>query len=293
MKILFIIVSTVLITLSCSTEGVKELKSKTVSKKSVNIAKPKGSKKITALNSDNLKIISSTSYDNGISISWLVKGKGEKIQKGDVILIDYKVTLDNGKIVDGNHRIKKETIPFVVGFKMQLEGWDLALKNLKIGDFARIKIPSALARGAVGAKDRKNNWVIPPNSVNYLSIHVVRKMTPTRVIDGTKVYVYEDNSQNKLKFDKTNAIIFHSVISSESNPFYSNSYRSNSPFTLKFHDKGEWPGLKKALINAKKADRMYVIVPSQEAYSTAGLEGFVKPNEDLFYDILVMDVVKK
>ena len=83
------------------------------------------------------------------------------------------------------------------------------------------------------------------------------------------------------------------MISSESNPIYYNSYSSNSPYTLVLSDKGIIPGLKKALINAKKADRMYIVVPSVEAYGSKGSEGFVKPNEDLFYNVLVMDVVKK
>jgi FKBP-type peptidyl-prolyl cis-trans isomerase len=81
------------------------------------------------------------------------------------------------------------------------------------------------------------------------------------------------------------------MISSESNPLYYNSYRDNSPYKLIFSDKGIIPGLKKALINAKKSDRMYILVPASEAYGSAGSEGFVKPNESLFYNLLVMDVV--
>jgi FKBP-type peptidyl-prolyl cis-trans isomerase len=38
---------------------------------------------------------------------------------------------------------------------------------------------------------------------------------------------------------------------------------------------------------------MLVVVPSSEAYGAKGSEGFVKPNEDLMYNILVMDVVDK
>jgi FKBP-type peptidyl-prolyl cis-trans isomerase len=83
------------------------------------------------------------------------------------------------------------------------------------------------------------------------------------------------------------------MISSESNPMYYNSYRTNSPYKLYSTDKGIIPGLKKALINAKKGDRMFAVIPSSEAYGTKGSQGSVKPNEDLFYNILVMDVVEK
>ena len=279
-------------TISCTTNVIKGTAKQKVLKGADN--KKNNSIGKTALNSDNLVINSSKNYENGIDISWLSHGTGEKVKKGDVILIDYKVTLADGKIIDGNHLIRKASFPFLVGYQMQTKGWDFALQQLKIGDFARVKIPSELARGVKGIKkEGSKEWFVPPNSVNYLSIRVIKKQVPTRVIDGVKVWVFEENQENKIKFGEKSAIVFHCMISSESNPIYYNSYSSNSPYTLLLSDKGIIPGLKKALINAKKADRMYILIPAVEAYGSKGSEGFVKPNEDLFYNVLVMDVVKK
>ena len=279
-------------TISCTTNVIKETAKQKVLKGADN--KKNNSTGKTALNSDHLVINSSKSYDNGIDISWLTHGKGEKVKKGDVILIDYKVTLADGKIIDGNHLIRKSSFPFLVGYQMQTKGWDFALEQLKIGDFVRVKIPSDLARGVKGIKkEGSKEWFVPPNSVNYLSIRVIKKQIPTRVIDGVKVWVFEENQENKIKFGEKSAIVFHCMISSQSNPIYYNSYSSNSPYTLLLSDKGIIPGLKKALINAKKADRMYILIPAVEAYGSKGSEGFVKPNEALFYNVLVMDVVKK
>ena len=82
------------------------------------------------------------------------------------------------------------------------------------------------------------------------------------------------------------------MASSPSSPLYYNSYRTNTPFKLKLEDNGIVPGLKKALINAKKGDRMFVLVPSGQAYGVKGYLDIVKPNEDLFFNVLVMDVQK-
>jgi FKBP-type peptidyl-prolyl cis-trans isomerase len=296
MKKVILSISIFSLILSCSTEGVKKAETKNENnvKLSSEANKDKKGSKKTAINSDDLEVSSTKEYDNGLMISWIEKGKGEPVKKGDVILIDYKVTLDDGSVVDGNHLWKKESFPFVVGYQMQTKGWDFALSKMKVGDYARIKIPSELARGEKGIrKEGEKGWFVPPNATNYLTIHILKKQKPTRVVDGTKVWLFEENKAVKEKFDGTNAIIFHSMISSESNPMYYNSYRSNTPYTLLMSDKGIVPGLKKALINAKKADRMFVVIPSSEAYGEKGSEGFVKPNEDLFYNILVMDVVKK
>ena len=59
---------------------------------------------------------------------------------------------------------------------------------------------------------------------------------------------------------------------------------------MRFTDNGIISGLKKALINAKRSDKMWVLVPSSEAYGSKGLLDLVKPNEKVFYDIFVMEV---
>lgn len=293
---LFAVVLTTLV-FSCTTEGVSKKSDKkdvVIRSNSTTNIKNNDSKELTALNSDEASIETTKSYKNGIIISWLKHGNGETLKNGDVIAIDYKVTLKNGEVIDGNHLWKKQTFPFVVGYQMQTKGWDFALRNMKVGDFARVLIPAELARGEQGIKkEGEKDWFVPPNSVNYLTIHIVKKEKPTRTVDGTKVWLFEENKAIKKKFNEKNAVIFHSIISSESNPMYYNSYRNNNPYKLYITDKGIIPGLKKALINAKRGDRMFVLVPSEEAYGSKGSEGFVKPNEDLFYNILVMDVVEK
>ncbi len=233
--------------------------------------------------------------NNGITIKWFEHGEGEKLTSGDLVQIDYKVQLEDGKVVDGNHLLtdpktgkSMESMPFMIGFGMQTEGWDIALKELRVGDFAEIFIPSELARGEKGIKD-----LIPPNADNVLRIRILEKTKPTREVDGNKVWVFEENSANTIKFNESNEIEFHTIVSTESSPMYVNTFRDNAPFRLRLEDGGTVPGLKKALINAKKSDRMFVLVPSEEAYGSSGYQDVVKPNEDILYNILVMNVSDK
>ncbi len=261
--------------LACSTEAVKEKKA---------IKKTQVSK--NTLDQEH-KIVDQKKLDNGISISWFKEGSGEQIKTGDLVMIDYKVKLKDGSVVDGNHLIKKPSFPFLVGFNMQTKGWDIAIQELKVGDFAEIIIPSPLARGEKGIEG-----LIPPNADNILIIRVLSKRSPDRVVEGTKVWILEENKKNKTKFAENNSILFHAIASSPSKPMYVNTFRSNQPFSFKTGDYGLVPGLRKALINAKKSDRLYILVPSKEAYGADGYLDLVKPNEDVFYNILVMDVVK-
>lgn len=282
-----------LIIFSCSNSGV-EVKLPEEKSSPVDEVKKEQVSEENILSTNNKEVLKNQSFDNGIVISWIEEGNGELLSEDDVVLIDYKVTLEDGKVIDGNHLLKKEFIPFIIGYQMQTKGWDFALKKLKVGDFVNIKIPAKLARGDQGIKkEGEKGWFLPPNSDNYLSIKIVNKMNPTRVVEGNKVWVFEESKKAKLVFSEDNAVQFHCMISTKSNPFYYNSYRERDPYTLYITDKGIVPGLKKALINAKKGDRMLVLIPASEAYGDKGLEGMVKPGEKLLYNILVTDVTEK
>lgn len=266
---------------SCDTEGVKKKEVKTEPKAEVTTNNYKSEL------DEEKSVQNEKKMDNGIIIRWFEHGSGDKVKDGDLLEIDYKVLLKDRSVVDGNHLLNKKSMPFMVGFNMQTKGWDIALKELKVGDFAEIIIPSDLARGSKGIEG-----LIPPNADNILKIKILNKKEPTRQVDGNKVWVFEENKKNKMLFDEGKEIEFHCMASTPTNPFYVNTYRLNEPFKLKLEDSGLVPGLKKALINAKKSDRMFVLVPSSEAYGTKGYLDVVKPNEDLFYNILVMDVTQ-
>lgn len=279
-RIIFNLLACAFLLFSCDTGGVKkdELKIENKESKTETHKSELDEEKAVA---DEKKM------DNGIIIRWFEHGSGSQVKNGDLVEIDYKVLLKDRTVVDGNHLLNKESMPFMVGFNMQTKGWDIALRELKVGDFAEIIIPSDLARGSKGIEG-----LIPPNADNILKIKILNNKKPTREVDGNKVWIFEENKKNELLFDEGREIEFHCMTSTETNPFYVNTYRLNEPFKLKLEDSGVVPGLKKALINAKKSDRMFVLVPSAEAYGTKGYLDVVKPNEDLFYNILVMDVVK-
>ena len=232
----------------------------------------------------NKKVISKEKLPNGEQIQWFEKGNGPLLKSGDLVMIDYRVELPDGSVVDGNHLLKKPSFPYLLGFQMQ-PGWDPAIEKLRVGDFARISIPSQQARGNKGV-----DGLIPKNADNYLIVRVLSSEKPSATIGGVKVWLLEENKKNKMRFKEGKTMTIHSMVSSPSNPLYYNSYRDNKPFTFRFEDYGIVPGLKKALTNAKKSDRLYIYVPAEQAYGSKGYLDIVQPNEPLFYNVLVMDV---
>ncbi len=279
----YIYLSLAVLLFSCSVEGVKNEKEVIPNPKVI-----KSDLKQTFSENKTLKptkIKDQKFFENGLKIKWFKHGKGEEINKEDVILINYQVFLEDGTLVDGNELLSRPNLPFLVGYGMQTKGWDIALTTLRIGDFVEIFIPSNLARGKDGIKG-----LIPPNANNIIRLKVVKKINPTNIIDGVKVWLLEENKAENKRASEQNQVEFHYMVGTPTNPKYDISYQRNKPFKLKFDDKGIVDGLKKGLINCKRSDKLWIVVPAEKAYGTKGYLDLVKPNEKLFYDIFVMEV---
>ena len=223
---------------------------------------------------------------NGIQIQWFTKGKGESLESGSVYEINYKVKLENGSVVDGNHLLKKEWIPYLYGYNMQTPGWDIAMSELHVGDFVEIYLPAKLARG-----DKGIPGVIPPNSPNIIFLKVGKKINPIKNQDGVKVWLFERNkdlSEYKIKDNSEVAIDY--FVGTKTNPRYDNSYQRNAPFTFRMTDVSLVPGLKIGLKDVQLFDKVLVLVPAQHAYGSKGYVNLVKPNEELVYELFIADV---
>ncbi|MFN5416398.1 MAG: FKBP-type peptidyl-prolyl cis-trans isomerase [Flavobacteriia bacterium] len=285
MKQLILLFSTSILFFACKPQGVVKKSESPDSEITNTKNKKEREAELAKLSLKPIKKIGDKSLKNGIKITYFIHGEGEQLKKGDVAQINYEVLLKNGSLIDGNKLLNKDWLPFLVGFGMQTPGWDIAFKELRIGDFVEIYLPSKMARDKMEIKG-----LFPANSENFIRIKIVGKLNPTKMIDGTKIYLLEENKSNKKLAKEENEIDFHYYVGTESNPRYDFSYKRNKPYTFRFSDFGIVKGLKKALINAKKADKIWVVIPPAEAYGSKGLLDLVKPNEYLFYDIFIMDV---
>jgi FKBP-type peptidyl-prolyl cis-trans isomerase len=231
------------------------------------------------------KVADVKSFSNRLVIKWILKGKGRKLKKGEMALIDYRLALPDGKIVDGNNRVNMPFIPFVIGYNMQTPGWDLAFQELTPGDFVKIEIPADLA---LGSKELKG--IIPANSDNWLYVKVVALVTPSVKEDGVTSWKIKDGQGISLAKDPNKEISFHAMVSTESKASVMNTRLGNYPLKYSPGQKTIVPGLRKIIKNAKKGERYFIILDAPQAYGARGYADLVKPNEQVFYNIEIMDI---
>ncbi|MCR9173347.1 MAG: FKBP-type peptidyl-prolyl cis-trans isomerase [bacterium] len=272
---------------ACQTEGVERTTDSSTDSTSEKPQKRVGTdvKDSTSIDlEDEYEVEDEMTLSNGMVIKWFKHGNGAVVKDGDMIELNYNVTLEDGTPVESSKDMGMKSVPFMVGFQMQ-PSWDHALRELRLGDHVEVFIPYQLARG-----DKEIKGVMPAKSNNIVKMHVVGLKEPDRVIDGTRVWMFARNDQFTTEFGPNKRIGFHCYISSPSHPLYYDSQKLNNPFNYGYGEPGLVPGLKKALNNAKKADLMLVHVPADQAYGNQGYLDYVKPNEDLFYRIFVIDV---
>jgi hypothetical protein len=240
--------------------------------------------------SKNVKYIDSATQSTGLKIKWAYKGKGETIEIGDVILINYVVTLPNGKLVDGSSKITKSDLPFIVGYNLQTKGWDDALLAMKVGDVATIVIPAELGRS-----DRSLGEVLPANADNLLQIHVVKKIKPSIIENGSKIWRWslKKNEKSDLSFGPGKTIKFHLLANSNKEVGVINTFAKNMLISNKFEDEIYPSSLKKALTNAKKGQGVFMLLSPSDVSQIKGLERKIDPSQPLFYSIQIVDVISK
>lgn len=233
--------------------------------------------------SNEFSFVDHVKTKSGMTIDWIKKSDGRRPNKGELLMLEYRLSLPDGKIIDGNNKMKMPYLPFVLGYNMQNKGWDEALNFMAVGDLAQVKIPSNLAYGKKGLGS-----LIPPNSENWLFVKLHGIVSPSTDTLGIKVW--ELRSGKPAKVEKISKVKFHMIASTESKANVFNTYTSNFPVTYTPGQRNYPKGLRKLLNNAKIGQHLFVILDAEVAFGKEGYLDLVRPNEQVFYNLKILEV---
>ncbi|MDP2741410.1 MAG: FKBP-type peptidyl-prolyl cis-trans isomerase [bacterium] len=112
--------------------------------------------------------INPVSYEiQGMKIDILKEGTGEASKKGDVVFVHYVGTLKNGQKFDSSID-RDQPFSFTLGENMVIQGWELGVLGMKVGEKRKLTIPPELGYGNQGA-----GGVIPPVSTLIFEIELI------------------------------------------------------------------------------------------------------------------------
>ena len=109
-----------------------------------------------------------TNYEiQGMKIEVLQKGSGDPVKAGDKVTVNYVGTLEDGTKFDSSID-RGQPFTFTPGENSVIQGWELGVVGMKIGEKRKLTIPPELAYGERGA-----GGVIPPNATLVFEIDLL------------------------------------------------------------------------------------------------------------------------
>ncbi len=104
---------------------------------------------------------------SGLKIIKLNETNGKQAEVGSTVKVHYSGYLENMTKFDSSFD-RGKPFTFVLGQGQVIKGWDEGLQHLRVGEKARLIIPSNLGYGAKGA-----GGVIPPNATLIFDIQLI------------------------------------------------------------------------------------------------------------------------
>ncbi|MBU2947104.1 peptidylprolyl isomerase [Zobellia uliginosa] len=105
--------------------------------------------------------------ESGLRYKMIQNGDGAQAEKGQTVSVHYEGSLLNGQVFDSSYK-RNQPIDFQLGVGQVIPGWDEGIQLLKVGDKARLVIPSNLAYGSAGA-----GGVIPPDATLLFDVELM------------------------------------------------------------------------------------------------------------------------
>ncbi len=114
---------------------------------------------------------------SGLQHRSIHSGYGKRPKATDLVTVNYKGTLINGKVFDAT----EPGMPAQFTVNKLIPGWTEALQLMREGDEWQLVIPASLAYGSRGAGE-----VIPPNQVLIFDLALITVTPPPPPPPGSK-----------------------------------------------------------------------------------------------------------
>lgn len=110
-----------------------------------------------------------TSYDvQGMKVEILQQGTGDAAKTGDTVTVNYTGTLEDGTKFDSSLNPGRTPFQFTLGQNRVIQGWELGVLGMKVGEKRKLTIPPELGYGSQGA-----GGLIPPNATLIFEIDLL------------------------------------------------------------------------------------------------------------------------
>lgn len=119
-------------------------------------------------NNGTSKTITMEPQQTELGIEVIEEGTGPAAQAGDEVAVHYTGTLTDGTVFDSSIS-RGVPITFVLGQGRVIQGWELGILGMKVGEKRTLTIPPQLGYGATGTP----GGPIPPHATLIFDVELV------------------------------------------------------------------------------------------------------------------------
>jgi len=120
-----------------------------------------------SMNQDNSPATGDSFDIQGMKVEVLQQGTGEPAKAGNTVTVNYVGTLEDGTKFDSSID-RGQPFSLTLGQNSVIQGWELGVTGMKVGEKRKLTIPSELAYGPQGA-----GTIIPPNATLIFEIDML------------------------------------------------------------------------------------------------------------------------
>jgi peptidylprolyl isomerase len=232
--------------------------------------------------------------ESGLQYYIFQKGEGNLANEGDIIYVHYIGRLADSTIFENTYD-KNYPLIVTLGMGQVINGWEEGFTYLHEGDKALMVVPPELGYG------KNSNYDIPPDATLYFLVEILHVIKGQKILpiptDGkdtieTKTglkYIIIDEGYGK--YPRVNEIItvdYTGFLST--GKIFDSSVKKKKPFKFIFGQDEVLDAWEVGLKNIKEGGIIKLIIPSELAYGESGFKNIVPPNEELIFDINLIEV---
>jgi peptidylprolyl isomerase len=223
--------------------------------------------------------------NDGLRIEWSKKNENNPIRLNDVVMVNYDARIATGKVYDSNKELGKP-VPLKTNIGMMIDGWEIALLKMNIGDVARIMIPASLGYSEFGYEG-----IVPPNADLIVEIQIISRIEPIVLEEGVKVYRWKTNEAGALPTkNQTITFDYFAYTKGQKGKLYDNSFKDSQPFSFVLENDNVVDGLHQGMKVLRAEEHAFIEIPAALAYGKKGMVDLVPKNTDIVYDVRILSI---
>ena len=232
--------------------------------------------------------------ESGLKYVDEIIGKGNFPKKGDIVVVHYTGTLEDGTKFDSS-RDRGQPFEFPIGTGRVIKGWDEGLATMKVGGKRKLIIPSELGYGS------RDAGPIPPNSTLLFDVELIEIKEPFVDIDfalpgkpinydsGLQTIIHKDGTGEFPKEGQVVTVHYRGLLADGHE--FDNSHTRGAPIEFPVGVGYVIKGWDEALLKMKPGEKRTLIIPPDLAYGPTA-KGPIPANSILIFEIELLAIKK-